>query len=276
MANISKALDLDEITSIKSPIHDLDGRIKLISAIAIIVYCVFASNLIVPIILEIYLLIIIKLSNLSFSNSFKRILMLLPFGGAIIIFQPFIHPGNVIWSYSWLQITDVGLDFAILLFARLVVCLTSIVILSSTSPMQQIVSSLRKLKIPREIAMILSIMMRFLFVFIDELEAIRKSQKSRNFDMHSKITPYKWRLKQVGYTVAMMFLKSYEQGERTYESMISRGYNQNSELYNEKQCLDKNDYIYSVILISIIIILTIIIFIFPDQLGYLGKNLALK
>lgn len=276
MANISKALDLDEITSIKSPIHDLDGRIKLISAIAIIVYCVFASNLIVPIILEIYLLIIIKLSNLSFSNSFKRILMLLPFGGAIIIFQPFIHPGNVIWSYSWLQITDVGLDFAILLFARLVVCLTSIVILSSTSPMQQIVSSLRKLKIPREIAMILSIMIRFLFVFIDELEAIRKSQKSRNFDMHSKITPYKWRLKQVGYTVAMMFLKSYEQGERTYESMISRGYNQNSELYNEKQCLDKNDYIYSIILISIIIILTIIIFIFPDQLGYLGKNLALK
>ena len=53
MANIIKALDLDELASGDSPIHNLEGRIKLISTILIIVYCVFASNLIVPIVLEI-------------------------------------------------------------------------------------------------------------------------------------------------------------------------------------------------------------------------------
>ena len=37
MADITKALNLDELASKNSPIHNLDGRIKLISAILIIV-----------------------------------------------------------------------------------------------------------------------------------------------------------------------------------------------------------------------------------------------
>ncbi len=276
MANIAKALDLDALASGNSPIHKLEGRVKLISSIIIIVYCVFATNLFVPIILEIYLLIILYFSKISIADSFKRILFLLPFGGMIIIFQPFIQPGNVLWHYSWLQITDAGLNFGILLFARLIVSLTSIVILSSTSPMEQIVASFRKLKMPNDYAMLISIMIRFLFVFVDKLEVIKKSQKSRNFDIHSKLTPYKWRLRQIGYSIAMMFLKSYEQGERTYQSMLSRGYSENSSLFTEKQSLERNDYIFIVSLIGILSILTVIIVIFPEKLGYFGENLALN
>ncbi len=44
--------------------------------------------------------------------------------------------------------------------------------------MQEIVASFRKLKMPKkELAMILSITVRFLFVFIDELTTIRNAQK---------------------------------------------------------------------------------------------------
>ena len=276
MADITKALNLDELASKDSPIHRLDGRIKLISSIFIIVIAAFSNNIFIPIILEIFLLIIIKIARLSYIDSFKRIALLLPFGGAIIIFQPFIHPGNVLWSYSWLRITDTGLNWAILLITRMLVSLTSIVILSSTSPMQQIVASFRRLKMPKDLAMILSIMVRFLFVFIDELAAIRKSQKSRNFHIHSKLTPYKWRIKQVGYSIAMMFVKSYEQGERVYKSMISRGFSDKSDLYNEKTSLEKPDYIYIATIIVLVIILHIILFKYSNQLGYFGENLSIN
>lgn len=276
MANITNALNLDELASKDSPIHNLDGRIKLISAILIIVIAAFSNNLIIPIVLEIFLLIVIAIAKLSYINSFKRVAMLLPFGGVIIVFQPFIHPGNVLWSYSWITVTDVGLNWAILLLVRIIVSLTSIVILSSTSPMQQIVASFRRLKMPKDLAMILSIMVRFLFVFIDELAAIRRSQKSRNFHIHSKLTPYKWRVKQVGYTVAMMFVKSYEQGERVYKSMISRGFSDESDLYNEKEKLQKSDYLYIGIIIILIISLEIIVFKYSNQLGYFGMNLSIN
>ena len=220
MADITQTLKLDDIASGDSIIHNLNGPVKLISAIIIIVFTVFSQQIIVPIIMEIFLLLILYLSKVSIKDAFKRIALLLPFGGAIIIFQPFIHPGNVLWAYSWIQITDTGLNWAILLFGRLITSLTAIVILSSTSPMQEIVASFRKLKMPKELAMILSITVRFLFVFIDELTTIRNAQKSRNFNIHSKLVPYRWIVRQVGYTIAMMFLKSYEQGERVHKSII--------------------------------------------------------
>lgn len=276
MVDITKALDLDELASKDSPIHNLDGRIKLISTVLIIVISAFSGNIFIPIVLEIFLLIVISVAKLSYINSFKRIAMLLPFGGAIIIFQPFVQPGNVIWSYSWMTVTDVGINWAILLIFRIITSLTSIVILSSTSPMQQIVASLRRLKMPKDLAMILSIMVRFLFMFIDELAAIRRSQKSRNFHINSKLTPYKWRVKQVGYTIAMMFVKSYEQGERVYKSMISRGFSDESDLYNEKKKLEKSDYAYIIILIILIISIEIIAFKYSSQLGYFGMNLSIN
>lgn len=175
-----------------------------------------------------------------------------------------------------MTVTDVGINWAILLIFRIITSLTSIVILSSTSPMQQIVASLRRLKMPKDLAMILSIMVRFLFMFIDELAAIRRSQKSRNFHINSKLTPYKWRVKQVGYTIAMMFVKSYEQGERVYKSMISRGFSDESDLYNEKKKLEKSDYAYIIILIILIISIEIIAFKYSSQLGYFGMNLSIN
>lgn len=276
MVDITQIMRFDELSSQNSPIHDLEGRIKLIATIFIILVSVISKELFIPIILEIILLTILKIADLSYINSAKRLLMLLPFGGAIIVFQPFIQPGNIIWSYSWLHITDFGLNWAILLLVRMIVCLTAIIIYSSTTPLQEMASSFRKLKMPRDLAMILSIMVRFLFLFIDELAAIRKSQKSRNFNIHSKNTTYKWRVKQVGYTIGMMFLKSYEQGERVHKSMVSRGFSDTSEMFDEKKSPEKSDYVFIISIIIIVIMLEIIMFKYGGQLGYFGQNLSIN
>ena len=276
MPDITQITRFDELASKDSPIHNLEGRIKLISTLFIIVVCVVSGEIFIPIVLEIILIILIKIADLSYIDSFKRLLLLLPFGGFVIVFQPFIQPGNVLWSYSWLHITDTGLNWAILLFTRMVTTLTAIILYSSTTPLQEMASSFRKLKMPRDLAMILSIMVRFLFLFVDELAAIRKSQKSRNFDIHSKKTPYKWRVKQVGYTIGMMFLKAYEQGERVHKSMVSRGFSDASEMFDEKKSPEKSDYLFLISVIVIVVILEIILIKYNTQLGYLGQNLSIN
>lgn len=276
MVHLSEALSLDELASRDSVIHNLEGRIKLIAFLMIIVFTVVSTQLFVPIVMEILLLIIMFLSKTPLKTSIKRLSILIIFGGIIIIFQPFVQPGTVIWSYGWLHITDVGLNWGILLAARLIVSLTAIIILSSTSPLQEVVTSLRKLKMPKDMAMILSIMVRFLFMFIDELESIRKAQKSRNFNIHSKLTPYKWRIKQVGYTIAMMFVKSYEQGERVYKSMISRGFSDQSELYLGKSTFRKNEYVFIISIICVMIAVEIILFKYSGQMGYIGQNISIN
>ena len=271
MNGVASILTLENETKKKSPMHLLDGRIKLVILIFIIVYAVFSTQILVMMVLEIYLLSLIYISNVSFKTSIKRILLLLPFGGIIILFQPFIHPGNVIWvGYFGLQITDAGFMWAALLMSRLVVALTSIVLLSSISPMQEVVESFRRLGMPREFAMIFSLMIRFLFMFFDELNRIRHAQKTRCFDAFNKKISYTWRIKQLGYTVAMMFLRAYEKGETIYMSMASRGFSDESRLYHNESKMGSSEYIFIASTLILVIGLQILaIFIF-NQFGLVG------
>ena len=272
MNGVGSVRELEKETDKESPLHSLDGRVKLVSLIFIIVYAVFSTQLLVMVILEIYLLLLIYISNLSFKTSLMRVLVLLPFGGFIIAFQPFIHPGIVIWSGAFgIQITDSGLLWAALLMSRLIVALTSIVLLSSISPMQEVVESFRKLGMPREFAMIFSLMIRFLFMFFDELHRIMHAQKARCFDAFNKKLSYKWRMKQLGYTVAMMFLRAFEQGESVYMSMASRGYSDNSRLYHDKKKkLGSREYIFIFSTVFLVVCLQILAMFIFYKMGILG------
>ena len=237
--------ELERVTKTKSALHALDGRVKLIILISIIVYAVYTTDLCVLAIMEVYLIILLIMSHLSLKDSFIKILLILPFGGFIAAFQPFIHAGTVIYTLPFgITITAQGLSFGVLLMSRLVVALTCIVLLSSLSPMQEVVDSFKKLGMPRDLAMIFSLFIRYLFMFYEELERIRNAQKSRNFDIFNKKTAYMWRLKQVAYTIAMMFLHAFEQGETVYFSMLSRGYSEDSEIYNTNKKLASRDFIF--------------------------------
>lgn len=260
MNEIGYVKGLENEAKKESYLHLLDGRVKLLILLIIIIYAVFTTQITVLILLEFYLLLLIYISKISFKTALIRVLLLLPFGGFIIAFQPFIHPGNVIWTLPFsINVTDAGLIWAALLFSRLIVSLTATVLLSSISPMQEVVQSFRKLSMPKEFAMIFSLMIRFLFMFLDELNRIRNAQKTRNFDIFNKKTTYMWRMKQLGYTIAMMFLRAYEQGEKIYLSMVSRGYSDNSNLFTEdKNKIGSKEYLFIVVTISLILGIEII------------------
>ncbi|BDZ68060.1 cobalt ECF transporter T component CbiQ [Methanobacterium ferruginis] len=276
MNGVGSVRELERETDKESPLHFMDGRVKLVLLIFIIVFTVFSTQIMVMAILEVYLLLLMYISKLSFKTSLTRVLLLLPFGGFIIAFQPFIHPGNIIWSGAFgIHITDGGLMWAALLMSRLIVALTSIVLLSSISPMQEVVQSFRKLGMPREFAMILSLMIRFLFMFYDELHRITHAQKARCFDAFNNKISYKWRMKQLGYTVAMMFLRAYEQGETIYLSMASRGFSDKSKLYHDRKAkIGYSEYVFITTTLLLVACLQILAMFFFPQLGFLGVNIV--
>lgn len=255
MANISS---IEREAGKTSTLHSLDGRIKIISCMLIIVYAVYTTNLPVLSIMEFYLIILILMSHISLKYALKRIALILPFGGVIALFQLFIREGTVIYTMPFgLEITQQGLDFGLLLLSRIIVCVTAIVLLSSVTPMQELINSARKLGVPREFSMLLSLTLRYLFLFYEELGRIRNAQKTRCFDIRSKKTAYMWRLRKVGETIGMMFLRSYEQGEKVYFSMLSRGYSESSNLYKDNEKLNLKDYTFIAITISLIVSLEI-------------------
>ncbi|HIH62631.1 MAG TPA: cobalt ECF transporter T component CbiQ [Methanobacteriales archaeon] len=249
-------LSIERETLKESPIHHLDGRIKIIISLIIIVYAVSTSNLLILSIMEAYLLILLSISRIPFSYTLKRLFLILPFGGFIALFQLFIRAGDIIWSGPFgVHVTMQGLLFGILLFAKITVSITAIILLSSTTPMQELTNSMRGIGIPHTFIMLLNLTVRYLFFFYDELERIKNAQKTRCFDIWNKNTQYSWRLRKIGETIAMIFLRAYEQGEKTYLSMLSRGYSQESQMYHEKSPLKRADILFIILNIAFITLL---------------------
>lgn len=239
----------------KSPIHSIDGRIKIIMALAVIVYAVAlprmdTHNYQKLVILESYILILMLISGIELSHLAARFVIAIPFGLGIsavqfFIKQPFIQDFTIMFSFSpGIEVTREGIIYGSIFFFKFFVCISSVILLSSTASMSDLVSSARRLGLPREMALLFTMMVRYLFVFWSMLGRIRTAQKTRCFNIWNKKVPRKWLLEQLGYTISSLFIRSYEQGERTYQSMLCRGYSSDAGVYVNKRKLHLNDILF--------------------------------
>lgn len=248
----------------KSPVHRIDGRIKIIMTLLLIVYAVALPRMDILdfprlLLLEAYLAALILLARLEFSYLAFRFTIALPFGFSIaflqpFIKQPFISDFTVLYKLPFgLEVTGEGLLFGAIIFAKFLVCITAVILLSSTASLSELVSSARRLGLPRELALLFTMMVRYLFVFWIMLGRIRTAQKTRGFDLWNKNVPRRWTLQQVGYTISSLFIRSYEQGERTFQSMLCRGYNTDAQVYVGKKKLGIPDVLVLAIASGVII-----------------------
>jgi cobalt/nickel transport system permease protein len=249
--------DIEKEAYKESPVHRLDGRIKLLAMILIIIFTVslpriHEDNLMRLAFIELYLIVLMALAKLNPLYVIIRFLAVLPFGLGIIMIQPFVRQPffDSFTEYPLdlplgLTVTYEGLAFGIALLAKFIVCISAIILLSSTTKMHDLVGAARQLGIPKEIALLLTMMVRYLFLFWSVLKRIRTAQKCRLFNVWNKKVRRTWILEQIGYTIGSIFVMAYEQGERTYISMLCRGYGQNGNVRILKKDLKMSDVLFS-------------------------------
>jgi cobalt/nickel transport system permease protein len=247
----------------KSPIHNIDGRIKILITLAIIVYAVALPRMDTLDFAKLtallaYLVILMLLARLEFSYLVVRFAISLPFGFGIAVLQPFLRQ-PFISNFTVLYILPLGIEvtregmlFGAILLAKFLVCISAVILLSSTTSMSELVSSARRLGLPKELALLFTMMVRYLFVFWNMLGRIRTAQKTRCFDIWNRKVSRKWTLEQIGYTISSLFVRSYEQGERTYQSMLCRGYSADAHVYVGKKKISISDAFFLAITIVII------------------------
>lgn len=260
--------DIERESYKDSPVHHLDGRVKILATIAIIVFAVSLpriddSNFTRLLVVEIYLILLILLARLNPLYVLLRFLAVLPFGLAMILVQPFIRQPFIDTFTLYpvalpfgLMMTYEGIYFGLNLLAKYVVSVTAIILLSSTTKMNDMVVSARRLGVPGEFTLLLTMMVRYLFVFWIVLKRIRVAQQTRLFDIWNKKAPRRWILEQVGYAISSLFVRSYEQGERTYISMLCRGYGgEAASMYVQRRKLDSRDILFSLTTAAMLTIL---------------------
>ena len=242
---------IEKQTYQRSVIHELDARVKIVICFAVIVAMVATpySPLVFPVAgtFAVFLLFLWLLARLSPIVYARRLVMILPFGLFIILVQVFVQ--NPYYT-AFTPIADLPLglhiyresvEFAIILLLKFLISVSFIILLSSTTKVQDLLEGAGRLGLPAEFTLTLGMMIRYIFVFGYMYRKINESLATRNFGPFDSHLPYRYRLRTLAYTIGTLFIRSYEQGERTYTAMLCRGYGRESHLYIRKKPVLRRD-----------------------------------
>ncbi len=188
-----REITLGQYYQTQSVLHKMDSRVKLVATLVYIVSLFVVNNFWGYLLAAAFLALCIILSHVPFRfmiKGMKSILFLMLFA---VVLNLFLTPGEPVIRIWKLKITDAG----ILLAAKMAIRLTLLIIGSSlmtltttpnhlTDGLESLLSPLKRLKVPvHEVAMMMSIALRFIPILLEETDKIMKAQIARGADFDS-------------------------------------------------------------------------------------------
>jgi len=146
-----------------------------------------------------------------------RSLIELPFV-VLALALPFLGAGPRV---SWLgvSLSVAGLLGAWNILAKGTLGVVSSILLSATTDLRSLLIGLNRLHIPPLLVQIMTFMIRYGDVIVEEMRRMRVAQASRGFEAHNLR-----QLPVLARSAGALFIRSYERGERVHRSMLARGY----------------------------------------------------
>ena len=265
---IEELFDIERYAYRDSIMHRLDARVKIIVSFAAIIAMVSIpySPIVftVGVVFFIFFIMLWVLTRLSPLVYIKRALLIIPLWGIVILFQVFLK--NPYYSvYTTVATLPFGINiyaesiqFAFILFVKFIITISFVILLSSTTKVQDMLDGGRRLGLPAEFALALGMMIRYLFVFGYMYRKIIQTLETKAFNPFDRNLPYRYRVRQIGYTIGTMFIRSYEQGERVYTSMLCRGYGRQSHLFLKKKGFKSSEWVFLLISLGFIIVIPVL------------------
>jgi cobalt/nickel transport system permease protein len=189
-----------------SPVHRLSAGLKLGVALVVILGTAlfpvdwrawFASAVVL-------LLVVALTSRIAPWFLLKRLLLLSPFVLGVALanaFQPATRAG-------WRELALRGL-----------LCLATVILVSNTTPFNEVLRVLRRVRVPALLVTTLALMHRYLFVLADERERMRRARASRSFARGRR---FAWHM--LATVAGQLFIRASERAERIYDAMCARGW----------------------------------------------------
>ena len=177
----------------ESVIHRLDPRVKLVGTLAYVISVFLFRNIPGFVLMTAFIAMCIWLSKVPFKymvKGLKAIVFILVLTGFVNLF---LTPGAPIFEWKFIAISKQGINNTVYMITRLtyLVVGTSLMTLTTTPTrltdgMETGLNFLNKIKVPvHEIAMMMSIALRFIPILIEETDKIMKAQMARGADFES-------------------------------------------------------------------------------------------
>ena len=246
-----------------SVVHALDPRVKLVATFIFLISLFISTNIFAYILATIFLALAIKLCKVPFRYIIKGLGSLLFLLLISVVFNLFLTPGEIIFTLGPLTITREGLIIAIKMAIRLIYLVIGSSILTLTTTPSKLTDGIEKglsflkvFKVPiAEIALMMSIALRFIPILIEEVDKIMKAQMSRgaDFDKGNLIE----KAKALIPLLVPLFVSAFKRANDLAYAMESRCYSSSKNRTKLRPLKYQTiDYItYVVLLIFLILII---------------------
>ena len=206
-------------------LRDKNPRLKIFLGLGAILLSVFSATPIAPLIIALTMsLITVKLARIPWR--FYSTLLLLPLSFAIlsaVVVAFMTGTGDQILAINLfgfnLDICRDGANLAMLLIGRTFGGMCSLFFIALTTPMIEIFSDLKSLRVPETVIDLSMMIYRYIFVFLDQATIIHNAQVMRLGDAGIKKS-----LTSFSMLSSVLFLRAWEQGERLIIAMDARCY----------------------------------------------------
>ena len=229
-------ITLGQYFPLDSPIHKIDPRMKLITAIVYIVAVFFAKSAVAYgfiLLTAILLIVFSKIPIKTILKSLKPLIFIVIITGVINVFwyQPKNDSATLLVSFWVIRIYLEGIISAIYMLTRIacIIIGTSVILTYTTSPialtdgLEQMLAPLGKIHLPvHEFSMMMTIAMRFIPTIIEETDKIMSAQKARGSDFSSG-SLFK-RIKALIPILIPLFVSSFRRADELAIAMECRCY----------------------------------------------------
>lgn len=202
-----------------TPLHRLPAEVKLVGLLAFVV-TVVATPREQAWAFGVYALLLVglvALTRLRPGLVLRRMVIEVPFL-VFAVLLPFVALGERV-DVAGLSLSVDGLLGGFNILAKGTLGVVAAILLSATTTPRDLVVGLQRLRVPALFVTILSFMVRYLDVVVDDMRRMALARASRGFEArHLGHVPV------VAKAAGALFIRSYERGERVHLAMVSRGF----------------------------------------------------
>ncbi|WP_461812621.1 energy-coupling factor transporter transmembrane component T family protein [Faecalimonas sp.] len=249
-----------------SIVHRLDPRVKIMCTLFYLISLFLFKSVLGYVLCTAFLFTVIKVSKVPFkfiTKGLKPIVILLMI---TVIFNLFLtNQGNVLVSFWVLKITDEGLRTAVYMAIRLIYLIvgSSLMTLTTTpneltDGIERLLKPFNKIKMPvHEIAMMMSIALRFIPILLEETDKIMKAQIARGADLENGNLIQK--AKNMIPILVPLFVSAFRRANDLAMAMEARCYRGGEGRTKMKPLIyQKRDYIAYVVTILYIVVMVLV------------------
>jgi len=246
-----------------TPVHNLDPRIKIIITFVFIAALFFINKFFGYLFVVAFMMLAIVLSKIPVKYIFKGLKPLIVIILLTVALNIFMTEGEVIYTIWKLKVTKEGLIQAAFMALRLIFLITGASLLTlTTSPIsltdgiEKLLNPLRRIGVPaHELAMMMTIALRFIPTLLEETDKIMKAQMARGADFETGNIIS--RAKAMVPLLVPLFISAFRRADELALAMEARCYRGGENRTRMKQLsIEFRDYM--AMFITIIFLLAIL------------------